>query len=219
MGSPDNAFFGLDFKWNIRKGISVYGQGMLDELIVGELTSGSGWWSNKYALQLGAKYINAFNIPQLDFQLEYNYARPFIYSHVSMFTNYAHYRQPLAHPLGANFKELVFLARYQPVPKMFVSGKIISAQYGRDPDGLNLGGDILKSYVNPTNEFGNETGQGVRHELTFADISISYMIRHNLFLDLKHVYRKLSIQNDVSQNTQFTSLGIRLNIHERDHSF
>lgn len=220
VGSPDNAFLGIDFKWNIRPGISFYGQGMLDELVIGEVTSGSGWWSNKYAFQLGTKWIDVLGISNVDLQLEYNFARPFIYSHESMFTNYSHYRQPLAHPLGANFKEWVMIARYQPIPKLFLTAQVIKARYGRDPDGQNLGGDILKSYLTPTQEFGNTTGQGIGHDLTFADLTVSYMLKHNLFVDLKHIYRKLDIEGAANNpTTQFTSLSLRLNIAARDYSF
>lgn len=219
VGSPDNAFLGLDFKWNVGKGISLYGQGVLDELIIGEVTSGSGWWGNKYSFQLGGKWINTFGVPNLDTQVEYNYARPFVYAHESTFTNYTHFRQPIAHPLGANFKELVLIARYQPIPKLFVTGQIVSANYGRDPEGINLGGDIFRSYIDPENEFGNTTGQGIQHKLLYTDLTLSYMLRQNLFLDLKHVYRKLSIEGIDNPTTQFTSFAVRLNITSRDYSF
>ena len=55
-------------------------------------------------IQLGAKYIDAFGIKNLDLQLEYNRVRPFTYSHRDSVANYTHYNQPLAHPLGANFR-------------------------------------------------------------------------------------------------------------------
>jgi hypothetical protein len=58
-------------------------------------------------LQLGAKYINALGIKNLDLQLEYNRVRPFTYSHRDSVANYTHYNQPMAHPLGANFSETI----------------------------------------------------------------------------------------------------------------
>ncbi len=143
-GSPDNALLGLDFKWNLKSGVSFYGQFILDEIIVSELTSSKGWWGNKYAYQLGGKYYNAFNIRHLDLQAEYNYARPFTYTHESIFTNYVHYRQPLAHPLGANFKEMLFIIRYQPFDRLFLTMKYIKSNYGSDPEGQNFGGKILQ---------------------------------------------------------------------------
>ncbi|MEQ6120077.1 hypothetical protein [Reichenbachiella sp. MALMAid0571] len=225
-GSPDNALLGFDFKWNAKKGVSFYGQFILDELIVGELKSGRGWWGNKYAYQLGGKYYDAFKIPHLDLQAEYNYARPFTYSHESIFTNYTQYRQPLAHPLGANFKEKIFIARYQPLKKVYLTGKVIQADYGTDPEGENFGSDVLKSYnsridnVRSNTDYGYNTGDGVSNKLLFVDLTVSYRLKHNLFVDLRHVYRKMESESSINNfNTQFSSLSLRLNIAARDYSF
>ncbi len=220
-GSPDNALFGLDFKWNVTKGISMYGQGMLDELKVSELTSSSGWWGNKFAWQLGAKYIDAFNISQFDLQLEYNYARPFTYTHESIFTSYTNYRQPLAHPLGNNFKELVLLASYQPIQKLVLNAKFTSANSGiENPNGINLGTNILRPYDDQRDsDYGHTIGQGIATKLTFVELSASYMLKHNLSIDLSHIYRRFDKADVASNVTQYTSLAVRLNIARKDFSF
>lgn len=225
-GSPDNALLGLDFKWNPKKGVSIYGQFILDELIVSELRAGRGWWGNKYAYQLGGKYFNALQIANLDLQAEYNYSRPFTYSHESIFTNYAHYRQPLAHPLGANFKEFVFIARYQPLDRLYLTWKMVKAKSGTDPEGQNFGGDVLKSYntridnPRPETDYGYNTTDGIANSLMFVDLTASYRVKHNLFVDLKHIYRKMDSETPVDNfTTQFSSLSIRLNIAARDYSF
>ena len=219
-GSPDNALFGIDWKWNIAKGIQFYGQGLLDEMVVGELKSGDGWWGNKFSVQLGGKYYNAFGISNLDLQAEYNISRPFTYSHESIFTNYSHYRQPLAHPLGANFKEAVFIARYQPLRKLYLSGKFILSKYGTDPANQNLGADILKDYTTLNQEYGNSIGQGVSNDQLSADLTASYMLKHNLFIDLRHIYRdRDSADATLSSTTNFTSIAIRLNVAVREQGF
>ncbi|PIB36916.1 hypothetical protein BFP72_16655 [Reichenbachiella sp. 5M10] len=219
-GSPDNALFGLDFKWNVLKGVQLYGQGLLDELVVRELKSGEGWWGNKYSLQLGAKYMNVLGVRNLDLQGEYNVSRPFTYAHESIFTNYAHYRQPLAHPLGANFQEAVFIVRYQPIKYLYLTAKAIVSNYGTDPVGENYGGDVLKDYNTRTQDYGNTIGQGVGNQQLYVDMMASYMLRHNLFVDLRHIYRERSSDDiALSQTTNFTSLAIRLNIAAKDHSF
>ncbi|MEO9965945.1 MAG: hypothetical protein ABJF11_09165 [Reichenbachiella sp.] len=216
-GSPDNAFFGMDWKWNITKGLQFYGQALLDELVVGELKAGNGWWGNKFSIQAGGKYYNAFGVSNLDLQVEYNVSRPFTYSHESIFTNYAHYRQPLAHPLGSNFKEAIFIARYQPINKLYLTGKFIASQYGTDPLDQNIGSDILKNYNSRTQEYGNSLGQGVSNDQLFADLTASYMIKHNFFIDLRHIYRKRdSADPSLTSITNFTSLAIRVNVAARD---
>jgi len=68
-GSPDNALVGMDFKANIARTAQVYGQLILDEFKLSELTSNKRWWANKFGYQVGAKYIDAFKIKNLDLQL------------------------------------------------------------------------------------------------------------------------------------------------------
>ncbi|MFY0627667.1 MAG: hypothetical protein JXR07_15325 [Reichenbachiella sp.] len=219
-GSPDNVILGLDFKWNLTKKVQLYGQFLLDELVIDEIKANEGWWGNKYSLQLGGKYFNVFGVDNLDFQAEVNLSRPFTYSHESMFTNFAHYRQPLAHPIGANFKELVFIGRYQPIKYLFLTAKVVAAKYGTDPVDENFGGDVLKSYNSRSMEYGNTIGQGIPNDLLYLDLTASYMLRHNLFIDLKHIYRRLdSPDESLALISNYTSIAVRLNIAARDYSF
>jgi len=216
VGSPDNVVVGMDFKWNLRRNWSFYGQILLDELIVDELLQGSGWWGNKIAGQIGFKYIDAFGVDNLDLQGEYNFARPFTYAHDDSLTNYTHYRQPLAHPLGANFRELIGIATYQPIPRLTFSGKFIFADQGKNPTGDNVGADVLISYNNRSRDFDHTIGQGVNTVLSFFDFTASYQLKHNLFLDFKQVLR--DFDSDIRANDVFsayTALSIRLNVAQR----
>ena len=76
-GSSDNSVAGLDFKANLARKFQVYGQLILDEFKLSELRAGNGWWANKFGYQIGAKYIDVFNIRNLDLQVELNRVRPF----------------------------------------------------------------------------------------------------------------------------------------------
>ncbi|HVK46522.1 MAG TPA: hypothetical protein VM488_01730, partial [Pseudobacter sp.] len=87
-GSSDNAIVGFDFKANVAKKLQFYGQIMVDEFVQKELRAGNGWWGNKFGLQLGGKYINAFRINNLDLQGEVNLVRPFSYTHYDSVANY-----------------------------------------------------------------------------------------------------------------------------------
>jgi hypothetical protein len=219
FGSSDNALLGIDFKWNALKGVSLYGQAVLDEFVAREAFSSKGWWGNKYALQAGLKYIDVGGINNLDLQLEANVVRPFTYSHDTQ-SNYSNYSQALAHPLGANFNELVAIVRYQPIPKLNLSAKLFYAKTGRDSVNQNYGGDILKDNRTRQQDYGNQIGQGFANKITFMDFTASYMFKHNLFIDVKHFIRKsesdLAFYNN---NTSFTSLSIRWNIPQRTYEF
>lgn len=219
-GSTDNAILGADFKWNFARRFSLYGQLVLDEFLLDNFLSERGSWTNKYAGQLGLKYIDVLNINTLDLQVETNFSRPYTYSHETIFNNYAHYRQPLAHPLGANFREYIAIARFQPINRLHLTGKVIMADYGTDTTGTNVGQNIMLNYNTRASNTGNEIGQGINTDLLFMDFTASFMLKHNLFIDLKQVYRKLDSQLESrSRSDYFTSLSIRLNIAQREHMF
>lgn len=222
-GSADNVIVGMDFSWNIRKTAQLYGQFVLDELIISELRAGNGWWGNKYGFQLGFKYFD-FLIPQLNWQLEYNQSRPFTYSHDGAFTNYTHYRQPLAHPLGANFREVLFNLKYQPIPRLQLEWSSLVANYGSGPvNGFSIGRDPLINSSNRgianENDFGHEIGQGIGSNLLLTQLTTSYMWKHNLFFDLQLVYRDESRGGEPASQSTIVSGGIRWNLPLRQYSF
>ena len=221
LGSPDNAFVGLDFKWNLLNRFQLYGQLMLDEFKFDELfIERRGWWANKYGVQLGLKYIDMLGIDHLDGQIEYNSARPYTYTHRDSSASYTHYNQPLAHPLGANFKEIVFRLRYQAGKKWLIKPRIIYAVYGEDPNNQNWGGDLLKPHVTRVMEFENEIGQGINTKTLIGGLDISYELRHNLNLDFHYFYRKKNSEQDaLDLTTSYFGGGIRLNFANRNLDF
>ncbi|MCH8319270.1 MAG: hypothetical protein IIA88_12400 [Bacteroidetes bacterium] len=225
LGSPDNALLGLDFKWNFLKQFSLYGQIVLDEFLLEAIKARAGRWENKHAYQLGIKYIDVAGISNLDLQLETNIVKPYTYAHKSNFTSYSHFNQPLGHPLGANFYEMIGIVRYQPTARLNITGKFIAATYGTDncytadtcPQ-TNFGGNILVNYSSHLDT--NKIAQGIKTNLIFADLTLTWQLKHNLFIDFKQVYRKLDSELEQRDNiTVYTSLAIRLNIGQRLHEF
>lgn len=220
FGSSDNALLGMDAKWNAFKGVSFYGQFVLDEFLWDEISAGNGWWANKWAMQAGVKYIDAFGVSNLDLQAEYNVVRPYTYSHYSQYGSYSNYRQSLAHPLGANFSEWVGIIRYQPTPKLNVIAKTFYAKTGRDDVDQNWGGNILKNSNTREQEYNNTISQGNSNTILFVDFTASYMLKHNLFIDGKQIFRQS--KSDLAaynSNTSLTSVALRWNIPQRLYDF
>jgi len=222
-GSFDNSVAGLDAKANIGKGIQLYGQLSLDEFLLSEIKNNRGWWANKWGIQLGAKYIDAFGIANLDLQLEHNRVRPFTYSHRDSVANYTHYNQPLAHPLMANFSEFIGMARYQPAPKWLAVGKLIYYTQGRDSSNQSYGSNIFYPNVPPfrQGDFGYDIGSGWKTNVFLASFLLSYELRENLFLELNAVVRKQETKTAplISNNTSVISFGVRWNMHRREFDF
>jgi hypothetical protein len=226
QGSADNAFIGIDFKYNFAKRFSLYGQFLLDEFSSKEFFSSTGYWAKKFGVQLGGKYIDVFGVNNLDYQVEWNYARPYTYSHYDD-ANYTHYNQNLAHPLGANFEEWSHTVRWQPINKLQLTGKIIYANFGEDRILTeNWGSDVQKSYDTKSRKvlyndlYGNYTGQGRSTVTTILDFRASYQIKHNLFIEAHYMNRKYdSAVDKLDYANTVSSFGIRWNVAARQMLF
>ena len=221
LDSSDNVLIGLNAKWNIKNRIQLYGQVMLDEFNLSEITAGNGWWANKYGLQAGLKYINVGGIDHLDAQIEYNRVRPYTYGHsdsLSIFpsisnANYSHHSQPLAHPLGSNFSEIILNVKYRLGKNTFINGRIVSAKYGQNPVGKNFGSNILLSTESRERDYDNYIGQGIETNLISIGLDISYHMFHNYFWDLHLLYRKADAEiDDLDIDTKYIGGGLRVNI-------
>ena len=220
VGSPDNAVAGIDFKANIAHHLQLYGQFLLDEFQLNTIKNDPTNWANKWGLQLGAKYIDAFGINNLDLQFEMNRVRPFTYSHGDTIANYTHYNQPLAHPLGANFQEFIGIAMYQPTPKWNIYAKAIYYFQGLDSAGKNYGGNPFENYQSRTAQTGFKVGSGNKATCLNTFLQASYELRENIYLDASFQYRTYKLLNaPVKTNSTILTAGIRINMYKRDHDY
>jgi len=175
-GSADNVLMGANLKATIHKQYILFGQLLLDDFNLPDIKANDGWWGNQYGYQIGAKAYNAAGIKHLYLHLEYNRVRPYTYEHLSNLSNYGNYGEPLANPLGANFKETIGIARYD-VKRVFFDLKVIYAQYGADTKGFNAGNNVNELYDhNRLHDYGNYVGQGLLNTLKQADFSVSYLL-------------------------------------------
>jgi hypothetical protein len=206
--SPDKLRLGLNTKYELLEKTTVYGQFMFDEFTAKEIFSGKGYWANKWAAQLGVKGSDLFKVNRLNYLAEFNTARPYTYAHFQRITSYSGMSQPLAHPLGANFKEFLGILNYS-YKRFDFQGEATYARYGTDPDGLNYGGNIFLSYNDRAVEYGSYVGQGIKTNLYFLEAKVSYLLnpKYNLRLELGGVYRKESALT--SEKTQLITFGLR----------
>ncbi len=219
-GSPDNVLISADFNFNFKGKARFYGQLIFDDFEIDALRSGAKGWEIKFGTQLGVKVIDAFNIPTLDLQVESNISRPYFYAHEDPQLSYTNTRNPLAHPMGSNFKEIVLAGVYQPLNKLSVYGKLIRTKFGADRDGLNFGGNPLLDTDTRVAQTGILIGQGVATTNTYLELTGSYMLLQNLFIDLKNVYRNFDSEIETrSSSTFMTMLSLRWNLPQREHEF
>ncbi len=222
LGSPDNVMLGLDMRVNLFRHVSVYGQFMLDDFNIQVSKGTKGYWANKYGFQLGAQYIDAFKVSNLDLQLEWNHIRPYTYTHNDTVANYSNYNQPLAHPLGANLNEWIGVVRFQPIFPLTLRWSLTVAASGRDTAGSNFGADIFipTTESNVFTVYGNEAGQGVGTDLLLSEWTATYMLRHNFFIDVSYSYRKTaSTLSAFESSSHIFQIGVRMNVAKRKFQF
>lgn len=214
IGSPDNILAGINLEANLFKTLQFYGQIMLDEFVFKELiTNNRGWWANKYGLQAGIKYINAFGIHDLDAQAELNLVRPYTYSHSDSISNYSNYNQPLAHPLGANFIEMIGHFTYRPNSNLKLQLWIHHFDQGLNEPGLNWGEDVLASNSLRVRDYGNDLLQGKRVKVNRLTVQAEYTFCHNMNVFGEYTYRRES--SDVINTSSLIRAGVRLNFVDR----
>ncbi len=220
LGSADNVLMGLDWKYNFLRHFSFYGQVVIDDLRYWDLLKSTGWWGNKYALQGGLKYFDAFGIANLDLQTEFNTARPYTFSHDNPAISWSHYGQALAHPLGANFREWLFSADYQAGARFFLHATAFHSLYGADSGSSNFGSNILLDNSLHGPDYGHITGEGIPTRLNYLKMSFSWMWRPNIFFGLQWTMRK---QNSdwaaLKQKTNYIGISFRMNFANRDFMF
>lgn len=214
------ATVGIDFKANFLKSMQLYGQLAISEFVFKEIRNyNRGSWMNKQALQLGAKYIDVAGINNLDLQVEMNLVRPFMYTHNDSNTAFVHYNKELAHPLGANFGEYLAVLKYQPIPRLYLTGKLMYYKQGLDSMGVNMGNNLFRSYLTRPREYGFHIGTGIPAKQLLASFSASYELLQNLYIDLNIAQRNYNVQAQPKRNEFFFTAGVRWNIGKREFDF
>jgi hypothetical protein len=194
---PDKSLLGLTGKYKISDGITVYGQFALNEFHAKDFFSSNGASDNKYGWQLGFRGADLFGIKNLNYLIETNTAKPYTYAARSAIENYSENGEPLAHPWGANFRELVGLLNYT-YKRFDFSGEADYGHYGLNVNGLNYGKDIFQIYTQPAKAYGNYTGQGLTTNMYYFEGKVAYLLnpKYNLRIELGGIWRQ-------DHNTQF----------------
>lgn len=222
-----NTTLGLSLKYKM-KAITLYSQLILDDFRVGEMTNSNGWWGNKFGVQFGVKYYNAFHIENLFLQAEFNAVRPYTYSHDELNYNIGHNNQPLAHLWGANFREAIGILNYTK-NRWFVNTKIVVGKKGFDfaegTDTSSYGGDVFADNDNRGSDYGNKIGQGNTANVIIGDLQLGYLVNPatNLKLFGGLTYRKFDpiapAKGFLESNSTWISFGLKTDVFNQYFDF
>lgn len=216
-----NALLGLSGKYKLNDSMNLYGQFILDEFSLSDMSGGEKSWKNKFGYQLGFKYYNAFKVKNLMLQTEYNRVRPYTYSHNSVVLNYGHSNQSMAHFWGSNFSEFVLIGRYH-YKRWFGNAKMVVGTRGLDfnngVDNYSYGGDIYRNYNERPFDTGVEVGQGNKTTTFFTNLQVGYVINPatNLKIFTDVTFRDFNPEAQTAtalkSNTVWFNIGIRTDL-------
>ena len=215
-----NALIGLSAKYKFSNQFNAYAQVIIDEFSTGAVFSSTKSFQNKQGVQLGVKYYDAFNVENLQLQLEFNQVRPYVYSNNEIILNYGHNNQSMAHLWGANFRELIAIARYQN-DRWYGTAKAIYGKRGFEIGDINdvyFGGSIYGNDENIPSEFGIEIGQGNTATTLIGNVELGYIVNPstNFKCYANVLYRNHTIDQfdpvNLEESTVWVNFGIRTDI-------
>lgn len=220
LGSPDNALIGVNLSYRFARQTILYGQVIVDEFNLSELKKRDGYWGNKVGGQLGAKTFVEFHKKTplargVYLQSEFNFARPYTYSHWTSKQNYGHWVQPLAHPLGANFFEWVNFTRLH-WDRFLLEGRYSWAKFGANYNGLNYGQDIFLSFDSRVSKYGNYIGQGLSTQLTYKSLTGSFLLNPSSLLN---VFITVTGRRQISETQDIHSLWFTFGVRNSLRNF
>jgi hypothetical protein len=212
-GLSNNDVYGLNVKYTLTPTINAYGQFMLDN-------TGSAAWENRYGYQIGVRAGDLFNVKGLNAQAEINSVRPYSYASDTITTAYAHDDMPLAHPLGANFKEALFIADYS-YKRWWFRVEALASHYGIDSSSnVNFGHNIFKPLDTHSREDNVSTDQGLLTKMYYGDARIAYILnkKTNLRLETGATFR-----NEKNKSSNYTDVyfyvGVRFTFRKLIYDF
>ena len=202
---------GVNLNFEFQKS-TLYGQFMLDDLNISrqkdshEENYKEGFFQNKFGFQIGVKT----KYKGFDVLAEYNQVQPYTYGHRTILQNYTHTNQALAHPLGANFKELINILEFSR-GKWSCSIKSVFANVGLDSLDTHYGQNIFMSDLDASTggqySYGNFNGQGVNTSIFVFQPELSFRLgKFDIFGSVLYRTKKSNI---LTEELLFYSVGLR----------
>jgi len=191
----NNVMLGANINIKVTSSINLYGQLMVDDLN-----------NNKIGLQAGAKYFDVAGIKNLYIQGEFNQVNAYSYSLPRAYQSFSHYNQALAHPMGANFTELLGLVNYR-FKDFFVALKVNLIDYGKDQFGYYAGNSVIRDYM--VKDIQANTKQ-IKASTQIIDFKLGYLVNRasNLNIAVGAMMRNhKSDLNPLQTNYVYVSIG------------
>jgi hypothetical protein len=213
---PDNVLTGFTAKYKIFDKTALYGQLLIDRLDIQTVFSRPSI-NNTNGVQVGIRGADLFALKNFNYLFEYNTVKPYTYQSNQLITNYTEYSESLAHPLGANFRELIGILNYS-IGRFDFTGQLNYAQYGVDRGISNFGQDVTKPFTPYVSA--PYVTQGVLTHLYYGEGTASLLInpKYNLRLELGGLLRD-QVSSFSNKKTALVTFGLRSTFRNLYHDF
>ncbi len=211
-GIDNNELVGLNLKYNFLPKANVYSQLAVDK-------TGSDA-DNRYGVQAGVRFRDFLKVQNWNAVVEFNTVRPYTYSSSNPHAVSAHANLPLAHPLGANFREVIGVTDYT-YKRWWFRVEAFIAQQGLDSanGAVNFGRNIFNgSTAYPAGTI--TTTQGIKTNIYYGDVRIAYVLnpKSNLRLETGFTYRRESNALKVFED-KYAYIGVRMSFRNLVYDF
>lgn len=200
LKGENNSLLGINMNYNIKKSFNVYGQYVFDD-------------TNKKGFQIGAKWFDIGGLKKSWVQLEYNNVEAFTYSTSSnnIIQNYVHSNQELAHPLGANFSELIVLAHAEKERWLATGRMIFYTKKSNKTNGLGSNPLLADDLATDGNKYTST--------VSFSGLEVSYLFNRKTNMQLfgSYYYRNEIVKDELLGSSfykfeSFWQIGFRTNL-------
>lgn len=185
----DNSIMGLD--WTIRPfgGFQINGTFLLDDIVFGEI--GTGYWSNKWAFNLGVSHSSKIGY----FGCEYARVEPYTFSHFNRLNAYTNDRLPIGSMLYPNSDMFSLIYRFYLLGNRYPwSLRLSHHRSGEniyDENGnliYNVGSDLLQTR-RPEDNYSVTFLDGRRKDANIIEFMMGYEIIRNFNLSFISIIR------------------------------
>lgn len=209
-----NVQLGLNLSWKPFSNTLLYGQLLIDNWPAsGHLFRQQAGW------QAGLRLHHLGGIKHLHLLTEYNAVRPYTYSHSQPIQSYTHFNGPLAHPMEANFKEVLAILRYH-FGRWQAEIHLNHAIRGMNPPGENIGSHL---FLAGPYDIESQTAQampGEKWQLWQGESRLSYVINpaNHIRLEAGMIYRKEKHKGTTRQYSYFWG-GLKAGLFNRHFDY
>jgi len=203
LNNNNNILLGLNASYRLLKYAEIYSQFALDDVK-----------TKRYSYQAGFRIFDLFNNKfkkqNLYFQTEYNYAKPYTYTHNYAYSAFTNFNEPLINTLGAGFAERIAILNWQ------LYGFEIELKYNNiltstDTTGANFGTNLMQSNLSASYQSSNSfVGQGNKTTIANLNLSFGYIINPSTNLKIFVEVNKRTFLSEINENELFfVSFGIK----------